>query len=537
MYNIDSLGVMIDLSRNGVMTLDSLKKFLKTIKKFGYNTVFLYMEDTFEIKDEPYFGYMRSRYSCDEMREIDLFCSSIGIEAIPCIQTLAHLRTFFKWKQVPVDCDDILLVDEKRTYELIDNMFKSLSGCFKSKRIHIGMDEAHLLGKGNYCIKHGYSSSDEIIKKHLENVCQIAKAYNYELLIWSDMLFRSWNKGEYYLKEEKTVPRQVIECLPKNVLPVYWDYYSGSKQEYDAMIKMHKQLSDNSWFAGGAWSWAGFAPLNSFSIRIMKEAIEACRANDIKNIFMTMWGDDGMECSHFSQLPALLCIAEYANGNFDENKIKAKFKKIVGVEFDLFMKLDLPNLLEVNSPRYWENPSKYMLYSDLFCGFLDYTVTEGTGELFGRYSRELLNASKSTRAYGYIFKTLSSLCGALEIKYELGVKTRNLYKGKDKNGLKTLASCEYTELEKRIAHLHKCFERQWYIDNKPSGFEVHDARLGGLLQRVRSCKKRLLDYANGRIEKIDELETDILPLGFADSPNGQPISYNSYANTFSSNVF
>ncbi|MBO5375086.1 MAG: hypothetical protein J6A54_06555, partial [Clostridia bacterium] len=274
-----------------------------------------------------------------------------------------------------------------------------------------------------------------------------------------------------------------------------------------------------------------------FSIRIMKEAIEACRANDIKNIFMTMWGDDGMECSHFSLLPALLCIAEYANGNFDEDKIKAKFKKIVGVEFDLFMKLDLPNLLEVNSPKYWENPSKYMLYSDLFCGFLDYTVTEGTGELFGRYSRELLNISKSTRAYGYIFKTLSSLCGVLEIKYELGVKTRNLYKGKDKNGLKALASCEYTELEKRIVHLHKCFERQWYIDNKPSGFEVHDSRLGGLLQRVRSCKKRLLDYANERLEKIDELETDILPLGFTDSPNGQPISYNSYANTFSSNVF
>ena len=82
MYTVDSLGVMIDLSRNGVMTLDSLKKFLTTIKKFGYNTVFLYMEDTFEIKDEPYFGYMRSRYSCDEMREIDTFCSSIGIEAI-----------------------------------------------------------------------------------------------------------------------------------------------------------------------------------------------------------------------------------------------------------------------------------------------------------------------------------------------------------------------------------------------------------------------------------------------------------------------
>ena len=57
----DSLGVMIDFSRNGVMTLPSLKRFLTIIKKMGYNTLFLYMEDTYEVEGEPYFGYMRSR--------------------------------------------------------------------------------------------------------------------------------------------------------------------------------------------------------------------------------------------------------------------------------------------------------------------------------------------------------------------------------------------------------------------------------------------------------------------------------------------
>ena len=537
MYKVDSLGVMIDLSRNGVMTIESLKRFLTTIKKFGYNTVFLYMEDTYEVKGEPYFGYMRSKYSCEEMREIDNFCTELGMEAIPCIQTLAHLKTYFKWKQVPIDCADILLVEEERTYEFISNMFKTLSKCFKSKRIHIGMDEAHLLGKGEYCIKHGYKSSDEIIKKHLEKVCEIAKDYDYELLIWSDMLFRSWNSGEYYLSEEKQVPKQVVESLPKNVQPVYWDYYSESKEKYDVMIKMHKQLSSNSWFAGGAWGWAGFTPLNKLSIRIMKEAMDACRENNVKNVFMTMWGDDGMECSHFSQLPTLLYIAEYANGNFDEDKIKAKFKKIVGIDFDLFMTVDLPNVLEKNPPQKWENLSKYMLYSDLFSGFLDYTVEEGGGKIFGKYANKLIEVGKTTKKYGYVFKTLACLCAVLEIKYELGVKTRALYNAGDKVGLKNIAINEYVELEKRIAKLHKSFEKQWYIDNKPSGFEIQDARLGGLLQRVRSCKKRLLDYVNGKLEKIDELEEKILPLGFEDTKAGQPIVYNNYATTISSNVF
>ena len=111
MSKINSLGVMIDMSRNAVMSVNALKNFLTTIRKFGYNTVFLYMEDTYEVEGEPYFGYMRSKYSIDEMRQINEFCTSIGMEAIPCIQTLAHMKTFFKWRQVPVDCYDILLVE------------------------------------------------------------------------------------------------------------------------------------------------------------------------------------------------------------------------------------------------------------------------------------------------------------------------------------------------------------------------------------------------------------------------------------------
>ena len=77
------LGVMIDVSRNSVMTVDALKRFIPLLKKMGYNTLMLYTEDTFEIEDEPYFGYMRGRYTKEELSEIDVFAASLGIEVIP----------------------------------------------------------------------------------------------------------------------------------------------------------------------------------------------------------------------------------------------------------------------------------------------------------------------------------------------------------------------------------------------------------------------------------------------------------------------
>ena len=96
-YKFNSFGVMIDMSRNAVMSVEGLKRFLPILKKMGYNCAMLYTEDTYEVKDEPYFGYMRGRYSIAEMKELDEYASSIGVELIPCIQTLAHLATALRW--------------------------------------------------------------------------------------------------------------------------------------------------------------------------------------------------------------------------------------------------------------------------------------------------------------------------------------------------------------------------------------------------------------------------------------------------------
>ena len=63
-----SLGVMIDCSRDAVMTVDKLKDFITILAKFGYDSVQLYTEDTYEIDGEPYFGYMRGRYTQEEIR-------------------------------------------------------------------------------------------------------------------------------------------------------------------------------------------------------------------------------------------------------------------------------------------------------------------------------------------------------------------------------------------------------------------------------------------------------------------------------------
>ncbi len=504
-----TLGVMIDMSRNAVMSLDGLKRFLPLLKKMGYNCVMLYTEDTYEVDNEPYFGYMRGRYTKEEMKEIDAFAASLGISVIPCIQTLAHLNAIFRWKKFPNDCDDILLTDDERTYELIENMLSTLSECFTSRKIHIGMDEANMLGRGRHLDKHGYETVNAIMKRHLERICEIAKKYDYELMVWSDMFFRPWNNGEYVIPK-KEIPKEVIDSLPSSVIPVYWDYYQSKISVYDDMLENHKQLSNKTWFAGGAWSWLGFVPFNQFTLKTMIPALHACKEHQIKDIIFTMWGDDGAECSHFSQLPSLFYLAEYAKGNTDEASIKAKFKKFCGIDFDEFMQIDCPNnIIEHNGMP--ANPSKYMLYSDCFNDYLDYTVTEGVGEKYKEYAKALHETARKSLKYRYVFDTAAKLCEVLEIKYELGLRTRKAYEAGDKTELKRLAENEYAEVKKRLSVFIRAFEKQWMRDNKPHGFDVQEMRLGALLYRIDSCRRRILSYANGKIDRIEELDEKLLP--------------------------
>ena len=64
----------------------------------------------------------------------------------------------------------------------------------------------------------------------------------------------------------------------------------------------------------------------------------------------------------------------------------------------------------------------------------------------------------------------------------------------------------------RINIFHRAFEKLWFTENKPYGFEVQDLRLGGLMQRIDSCRRRLKDYVNGKLESIPELEEELLPI-------------------------
>ena len=75
----DRLGIMLDCSRNGVLTVASVKHYMDILSKLGYNCLMLYTEDTYEVDNQPFFGYLRGRYSQEELKELDSYAAGKGI--------------------------------------------------------------------------------------------------------------------------------------------------------------------------------------------------------------------------------------------------------------------------------------------------------------------------------------------------------------------------------------------------------------------------------------------------------------------------
>jgi len=214
----EDMCAMIDCSRNAVLSVDGAKNLLRRLALFGFNSVMLYTEDTLEIEGYPYFGYMRGRYTQREIHEIQTYAALFGIEIIPCIQTLAHLNQALRWpafKEV-LDMNDILLAGEEKTYELIEAIIKSCRKMFSSNILHIGMDEAHMVGMGNYFKKHGLQKRFDIMNNHLLRVCGICAKYNFSPMIWSDMYVRL-----VFGKKRQADP-EMLDRLPKDVALVCW---------------------------------------------------------------------------------------------------------------------------------------------------------------------------------------------------------------------------------------------------------------------------------------------------------------------------
>ena len=509
-------GFMLDCSRNAVANPEKLRSLVRRLAKMGMNQLFLYMEDTYEVPGYPYFGTYRGRYTREELRDLDKYCALFGIELVPCIQTLAHLHSFLRWHNSrPLrDTGDILKVGSEEVYTFIRNLLESLRSCFSTRNIHIGMDEAHMLGLGNYLRENGYEESSVIIRRHTDRVLELCQETGWTPMMWSDMYITANTGGGYYDVKAST-DTSGWEKPPKELGMVYWDYYNTRKDIYHNMLRVHKALSDRVIFAGGIWNWNGISPNYGKAFCCSRLALEACRQEGIQEVFATGWMDNGAETPIDAIYPGLavfsfLCFHE----DLYEEELSTYFRDCIDAELEDFLLLDLLDALFKGSGKNLtaDNPSKYLLYQDPMLGIFDYHLKDTDTETYYRTLADKLKSKAETPGeYQEFFRFYYYLSLVLSRKADLGIRIKTAYDAKDLSTLKEISEEVIPNIIRNLTVMHTSRESLWFADAKPFGYELLDIRLGGVKTRLESCRRRLQSFLEGKVQTLEELEQERLP--------------------------
>ena len=511
----ETLAAFCDCSRNAVLTVDTIKKYIMDIAALGYNQLYLYTEDTFEIPEYQYFGHLRGRYTANEIREIDAFAKEFGIELIPAIQTLAHLNAIFRWNEFSSinDVSDILLCDDEKTYNLIEKMISSLRNMYSTNKINIGMDEAHLLGLGKYLEKNGYHSKMDIFLRHITRVVRIVKKYGFKPMMWSDMFFKmATGKCTYEALDAIKFDDNVLDLIPEDVTLTYWNYSPRTEEYYDSLIESHLAMKHKVIFAGGCRKWVGIAPNYTFSFTASRMALNSVCNHGIKDVIVTAWGDDGAEGAAYLTLPILTLYAEKCyTGDMSDDIINKKLSDLFGYSLEDFMLLEKPNILPdcKSEISYGANSNKILLFNDPILGLYDKHIPEGINEYFSELAENLSKLKERNNKFSYLFETVYALCDVLSVKAEIGNRLRKAYLNDAKDEL----SCLIKELETIVSKLdvfHSVFRKNWLKENKIFGFDVQDIRIGAIRARLIYAKDIIEQYIKGEITEIPELNEPVL---------------------------
>ena len=508
----ETLGIMLDCSRSAVMKVDHFKGWLRQLALLGYNMAMLYTEEIYELPGEEYFGYLRGRYSADELKEIDRYAASLNIEMIGCIQTLGHLEHLLKWPAYASvkDTTEVMLVDEDATYELIEKMIVQFSDCFGSRRIHIGMDEANDLGRGRFMDVKGYEQGYDLFNRHLGKVTGICEKNGLKPMIWSDMYFTMASKTGDYCDPEAVVPEDVKKAIPSGVDLVFWHYFHDNESFYLDWIERHRKLGKEPIMASAIWTHLQFWYSHHLTQPAAKACIGACRKSKLKEIIFTMWGDGSSYCEFDSALAGMAYCAEqiYADGSEDEQKLEARFSVICGADYHAILQAgelnQIGNTDRIKAgnlhPLVWDDPILNVEWKERKKEDCDYWV-----KAIARANdmAEKLAAGAKTETpidLAYAFNVVEYL----KRRIELGLKLETAYLTGDKAGLIEVRKLVPGVIE-AIDALLVSLRRQWLRHNKPFGLEVVQQQFGGTKQRYLELGQRLGELIAGEIDEIAEL--------------------------------
>jgi hypothetical protein len=290
-------GVMLDVSRDRVPALRTLRMLIDRLARWKVNQLQLYMEHTF-----AYVGHQRvwqhaSPLTAEDVVELDAYCAERHIELVPNQNSFGHMHRWlvhepyrrlaecpdgfehpWNWSKEPYG----LCATDPGSLKLLEELYDQLLPHFRSRLFNVGLDETIDLGAGRSKAACEERGTERVYLEFLREVQARVQARGRRMMFWGDIIVKR--------------PELIAE-LPREAIALEWGY------EADHPFAEHLQLFQRAglefYVCPGTSSWNSIAGRTENAIGNLARAALEGKAAGAAGLLTTDWGDHG----HLQPLP------------------------------------------------------------------------------------------------------------------------------------------------------------------------------------------------------------------------------------------
>lgn len=288
-------GVLLDISRGKVPTLDTLKQIADTMARCKLNQLQIYVEGlSFAYPKHKALWKTETPITPAEIRELDFYCRERLICLVPCQNTLGHMA---RWLQEPqykplAECENgftvmgmhfpptILDVNDTKSLEFTTELLDDLLPCFTSAYCNVCLDEPFELGMGKN--KAFQAEKYQLYADYAVELHAYLARHHKQMMMWGDVIAKD---------------DSILETLPDDIIILDWGYEAEYPIAERAAILA--QSKHPFCLCPGTNSWLSFTGLTDNMLTCIKNTAEAAYRYEALGMIVTDWGDMG----HLQYLP------------------------------------------------------------------------------------------------------------------------------------------------------------------------------------------------------------------------------------------
>ncbi len=290
-------GFMMDVSRDKIPTMDTVKRFVDAMAFVKMNHFELYVEGfSFAFPSFPEVWRDETPFTPEEYEELDRYCAAREIDFVPNLNGFGHMSAWLarpEFRKLAESEDGFVAWGypfppstlnplDPDAFELVKKLYGDMLPRCKSAYVNIDGDEPFELGQGKAkeaCERRG---KETVYVEFIAKLCAEARRHGKTPMMWGDVLVNH---------------PEAVSKLPQDVIFIDWGYDRG--YPFESHAEQIAKTGVRFCAAPGTSTWNSFAGRRADMLATTESAAAAMKKHHGLGLIQTDWGDFG----HLQYLP------------------------------------------------------------------------------------------------------------------------------------------------------------------------------------------------------------------------------------------